>query len=147
MSSSKAVQEASDNARKIALAREKSVPDTRPPGESLYNVGVIAAEHELEHNPDFEPSDLPDDFNEAVDFYAAGTSPRVFKRKTEETFHERIVFAPDAAEACERAMDVVMSEFGCCRSRQQERQEARPVGRAFRATGLTLAARRRRGPT
>ena len=42
MSSSKAVQEALENARIVALARQESVPDTRPPGESLYNVTVAA---------------------------------------------------------------------------------------------------------
>ncbi|MEE8560978.1 MAG: hypothetical protein V3S91_03345 [Gemmatimonadota bacterium] len=112
MSNSKAVQEALENARIVALARGESVPDTRPPGESLYNVVVIAAEHELEPNPDFRPSDLPDDFREAVAFYEAlPEGQRAFKMKTEETPYERTVFAPDAAEACERAEDVVAWEF------------------------------------
>lgn len=119
MASQKAVQEALDNARIVALARQESLPDTRPPGESLYNVTVRAVEHDLVLNPDFKPSDLPDDFYEAVDpheaaeLYAAlPEGQRVFRRTTEETFHERIVFAPDVAEACERAMDAVAWDFG-----------------------------------
>ncbi len=111
MTSPQAVKEALENARIVALSRRESVPDTRPPGESLYNVVVIAAKHELEPNPDFKLSDLPDDPCEAPEFFEAG-GQRPFKRKTEETPYERTVFAPDAAEACERAMDVVAWEFG-----------------------------------
>ncbi len=89
------------------------MPDTRPPGESLYNVTVAVAEHELRDNPDFRLSDLPDDFRAAVAFYEAlPEGQRAFKMKTKETFHERTVFAPDAAEACERATDVVMWDAG-----------------------------------
>ena len=88
------------------------MPDTRPPGESLYNVVVWAAEHELEPNPDFKPSDLPDDPREALAFYEAlPEGQRAFKMKTEEAPYERTMFAPDAAEACERAEDVVAWEF------------------------------------
>jgi hypothetical protein len=90
------------------------VPGTRPRGESLYNVVVIAAEHELGDNPDFRLPDDADDFNVAD--YAAGIGPRAFKMKTKEAFHERTVFAPDAAEACERATDVVMWDAGASAS-------------------------------
>ncbi len=113
MSSPQAVKEALENARIVALARGESVPGTRPPGESVYNVTVGAAEHELEPNPDFRPADLPDDFRAAVAFYEAlPEGQRAFKMKTKETFHERTMFAPDAAEAGERALDVVMWDAG-----------------------------------
>ena len=112
MASQKAVQEALDNARIVALARQESVPATRPPGESLFNVTVAVAEHELRDNPDFRLSDLPDDPRETLAFYEAlPEGQRAFKMKTKETFHERTMFAPDAAEACERAEDVVLWEF------------------------------------
>ena len=104
MSSSKAVQEALENARIVALAREESVPDTRPPGESVYNVTVAAVEHEL---GDYIPGAMPPPF----DPDNPRTAPTTFKVEKKETFHERTVFAPDAAEACERAEDVVAWEF------------------------------------
>ena len=54
MSNSKAVQEALENARIVALLRQESVPDTRPPGESLYNVVVAAVQCEYA-----DPTTLP----------------------------------------------------------------------------------------
>ncbi len=105
MPSQKAVQEALENARIVALARQESVPDTRPPGESLYNVVVRAVEHELgafipgATPPPFDPDNPP-------------RTSTIFEVKKTETILERIVFAPDAAEACERAMDAVAWDFG-----------------------------------
>ncbi len=105
MSNSKAVKEALENARIVALAREESVPDTRPPGESLYNVVVRAVEHEF---GDFIPGAMPPPF----DPDNPRTTSAIFEDKKPETILERIVFAPDAAEACERALDAVAWDFG-----------------------------------
>ena len=109
MPGEKAIREAMEDARKAALARGEPLTTTLSPGESLYNV-VVRAALQCEHAE--IPTTLPALPDTASPEQCHEWYERHFALKTEETFYERIVFAPDAAGACKNAEDSVVWDFG-----------------------------------